>query len=500
LHDIGKIGIPDAILQKPGRLDDAEQTVMRGHPALGASILAEARSDELSALVPLIRHHHEWEDGSGYPEGLRADEIPDGAAIIAVADAFDTMVTDRPYRRARPFDEAFDELYRAAGTQFRAEIVSALEKVVTDSHQMPPRIPARSDGGMTPEEREAVAGARQRFGGAMGDLRALNVLVDLANMTGDLADLPTFLRDVAGMVRRRFNYQHLMLLLLDPPTGELVVAAHSSNGGSNYEGHRLPRGAGITGVVMLHGEAQNVPDVTQSGVFSSEWPNKTGSELIVPLIADGRSIGVIDVESTKIAAFTSADEVLLTAIAGQVAAAINVAQLHDEAKRAAVTDGLTGVLNHRAFYDQLEELLIRHTRLAVVLFDVEGLKCVNDSAGHLAGDALLRRVAATIRAQVRADDMVARYGGDEFGVLMPGVSARAALARAESVREVLRSFRGDTLGLGLSPATVRFGVAEAPADGVTPVELVAAADARLYEMRNRFSMQRAADEIDARGE
>ena len=100
LHDIGKIGVPDAILQKPGRLDAAERALMREHPDVGAKILRDNLA--LTPLVPLVRHHHERYDGTGYPDGLRGDDIPLGAAIIAVADTFPTMTTDRPYRKALP--------------------------------------------------------------------------------------------------------------------------------------------------------------------------------------------------------------------------------------------------------------------------------------------------------------------------------------------------------------------------------------------------------------
>ena len=96
LHDIGKIGIPDAILTKKGPLDAAESQLMMSHAEVGAAIVMQA--EPLVHLAPLVRHHHEWHDGNGYPDGLKGEQIPLGAAIIAVADAYDTMTSDRPYR------------------------------------------------------------------------------------------------------------------------------------------------------------------------------------------------------------------------------------------------------------------------------------------------------------------------------------------------------------------------------------------------------------------
>jgi diguanylate cyclase (GGDEF)-like protein/putative nucleotidyltransferase with HDIG domain len=127
-HDIGKLGIPDAILLKPGSLTDDEWGLMRRHSEEGAQIID--RLGFLDDAVPAIRHHHERWDGQGYPDGLRGEEIPLGARIIHVADAFDSMLTSRIYRAARPLDEALGELRRASGTQFCPRCVTALERVV----------------------------------------------------------------------------------------------------------------------------------------------------------------------------------------------------------------------------------------------------------------------------------------------------------------------------------------------------------------------------------
>ena len=127
-HDIGKLGIPDAILLKPSSLTDAEWEIMASHAAEGASIIN--RLGFLSDAVPAIRHHHERFDGQGYPDGLGGEDIPLGARIIHVADAFDSMLTTRVYRPARPAHEALDELRRMSGTQFCPRCVSALEAIV----------------------------------------------------------------------------------------------------------------------------------------------------------------------------------------------------------------------------------------------------------------------------------------------------------------------------------------------------------------------------------
>ena len=121
LHDTGKVGVPDAILTKPDKLAQHEWTVIRKHSAEGARIVSYVR--ELAPIVPIIRHHHEWYNGTGYPDGLKGREIPLGARIVSIADAYDTMTTRRPYREVVSQEEACAELRRCSGTQFDPELV-----------------------------------------------------------------------------------------------------------------------------------------------------------------------------------------------------------------------------------------------------------------------------------------------------------------------------------------------------------------------------------------
>ncbi|HDQ26061.1 MAG TPA: HD domain-containing protein, partial [bacterium] len=116
LHDIGKIGISETIINKPGKLTNEEYSIIKMHPQLGANIISKIES--LKKLVPLVLSHHEWYNGAGYPLGLRGEEIPVGARIIALADAHSTITSKRPYREERSLEFALKELSRCAGTQF----------------------------------------------------------------------------------------------------------------------------------------------------------------------------------------------------------------------------------------------------------------------------------------------------------------------------------------------------------------------------------------------
>lgn len=127
VHDIGKIGVPDAVLTKPGTLNDEEWASIRQHPRIGAEILGQAA--ELSEIAGIVRHHHEKWNGQGYPDGLKEYEIPLGSRIIAVCDSIDSMLSERPYRRPLSQQACREEILRNSGVMYDPDIV---ERIVRD--------------------------------------------------------------------------------------------------------------------------------------------------------------------------------------------------------------------------------------------------------------------------------------------------------------------------------------------------------------------------------
>jgi HD-GYP domain-containing protein (c-di-GMP phosphodiesterase class II) len=130
LHDIGKVAVPDVILQSSKQLTEAQWTLIKQHPIIGAEVVSHVPTLRIAA--PGIRGHHERWDGKGYPDRLAGDAIPLAARVVMVADAFNAMTTDRPYRKARSQAAALHELRRCAGTQFDPEIVTAVERLCAD--------------------------------------------------------------------------------------------------------------------------------------------------------------------------------------------------------------------------------------------------------------------------------------------------------------------------------------------------------------------------------
>ena len=162
LHDVGKIFTPKEILFKPGPLSDEEWRIMRRHPVDGAEILEQIAG--LKEMSKIVRYHQEAYDGSGYPEGLKGDQIPIGARIATVVDSFDAMVTDRPYRKGMSIEEAVEELKRNRGTQFDPQVVDTILELYQEGNLKPAHLPdpAHSIGSNGSAEAPGTNGARKK--------------------------------------------------------------------------------------------------------------------------------------------------------------------------------------------------------------------------------------------------------------------------------------------------------------------------------------------------
>ena len=136
LHDIGKVGIPFDVLSKPAHLTPEEYELIKSHSVLGERILEPLKLGSINRIARMVRHHHESFDGSGYPDRLKGESIPLGARILAIADSFDTIVSDRAYKRGRSYNDAIVELHRCSGTQFDPHLVESLLRTNVDSKSL----------------------------------------------------------------------------------------------------------------------------------------------------------------------------------------------------------------------------------------------------------------------------------------------------------------------------------------------------------------------------
>jgi diguanylate cyclase (GGDEF)-like protein/putative nucleotidyltransferase with HDIG domain len=479
LHDIGKIGVPDAILNKPAELTEDEWVIMRTHSMLGASIVSAV--EPLRDLVPIIRSHHERYDGGGYPDQLGGDLVPIESYIVSAADAFEVIVSRRAYKQAQTVEFACTELLEFRGTQFHPAVVDAFLRLLErDRAQGAAQL--RRIAGILHEDIEDVPGPglllEQFAASAHTHGRQLAILQRLASEISAVLDIDELAGRLLRIVCDAMGYENGFLLSLDEGGEHLVIRAAVGPSGS-YVGQRLPRGQGISWWVVEHGALQNVADGAQDPRFYG--PPEIRSVLCVPLQLGDERIGVLGVESARVAAFSREDEDLLTAVSHQVAAAVRVAKLHQAAKTAAATDPLTGLPNRRSFFARLEDELVRRdgAPLSVAILDANGLKALNDDLGHAAGDEALVRVGEILQEGVRDGDLVARIGGDEFAVLFSG----APLLIAERVmRRLAEKIARGTLTSGQRLPTIAWGVADAIGEATVDA-LMDAADRAMYRQK-----------------
>ncbi len=367
LHDIGKIGIPEKILFKPSRLSDDEYNLMKQHAALGAALVQEIES--LQHLAPFIRHHHEYYNGRGYPQGLADEQIPLEARILSVADAIEAMASDRPYRRALSATAILQELQKHSGTQFDSRIVDAFtqvikaqgETLIVNSARNISRIieqqnlepveqtsdtvtqtsvdnqstanPLHSDlDSMNIALQRAIAAHRRMEVSAQEGRDLAETLLKVAstiNMTLDLGRVLTVILEQLAVV---MDYDNASIMLVD---GEMLnsVARRSIH---------VPESQSLSVPVQKLRHIQEVMETQHAVVISDtyndpRWMHRAGSEQIrcwlgIPLMVQNRIIGMLNLSNGRPDYYTERHVQVATAFAAQAAIAIENARLFTQAQ------------------------------------------------------------------------------------------------------------------------------------------------------------------------
>ena len=484
LQDLGKLGLPDSILSKQKRLDPEERAIVMTHPVVGAGLLS--RSEALADLAPLVRAHHEWFNGDGYPDGLKGDAIPEEIRIAGVINAFFNVTIDLPATTTATIEDGLSELPEFAGVGLDPKITSAF--IAMCSAAAASRAPWYERLQQAMAKRHALSepgGPRDVL--TVADSRELRIIYRIAQETSSVLELDVLLQRIVDIIRQVMGYYMVAVML--PVDGRPGLQVGAQSGYSvNIKGRILEPGEGVTGWVFEHGTPLVVPDISAESRYVGLDP-QVRSELAFPLISRGRLIGVLNAESEYPDAFTAADLGLMSAVGSQLAACVEVAQLHHTLKREATHDPLTRLNNRRLFLDRIAKEIARanaaQEAFSVVFLDVNDLKMVNDTYGHLAGDALLREVANALTDAVRGEDLVARYGGDEFVVLLPGTPRAAANVVAQRITEGIARHRFLAGRQLVQIPGVSLGVATFPEDGTTADDLIAVADVTLYEQKRR---------------
>lgn len=456
LHDMGKLAVPEYILNKPGPLTPAEFEKMKLHASVGADILSSI--DFPYPVVPIVRHHHENWDGSGYPDGLKGTDIPIGARILSVVDCFDALTSDRPYRPRLPDSEAIAIL--------RDRRAKMYDPVVVDTFMDIHAVMAPTVSAQVIKTREGFSAITRSLG--IGDSASKQRLDEINASTGEtlallglateLSRRPT-VEDTAHAaavhLRRMVPASTCVLYLYDDAADDLVAAHTAGEHAAHFTSLRIPRGQRLTGWVAANKQSvRNSDPILDLGDSARDLRPPLRSCLGAPIFFGADTVGVLTIYSTVHDAFREDHQRIVEAVAKQIAPT-----LHGAIKRGREAVGVPE--DHIAENsDEMEVFGRRPENVVSALLLVAG-------AGHRGGSSdehFRALVAEATRKALRPDDTLVRYSETAFVAILPGTNKRSARALAELAIQSIQQ-------LGLQPPasapSVKIGVASTPDDGAT---------------------------------
>jgi diguanylate cyclase (GGDEF)-like protein/putative nucleotidyltransferase with HDIG domain len=506
LHDIGKLAVPEHIISKPGKLTPEEFEKMKIHPIVGAEILERVQFPY--PVVPIVRAHHEKWDGSGYPLGLRGEEIPMGARILAAVDCLDALASDRQYRRALPLDDAMRHVEMEAGTSFDPVVVEVLKKLYRQLElkaqgQDHPLAKLSTDvkvvkgtpaAGLEHNEANkydnavAAKGQQVEFLTSIASARQeAQMLFELSQTIGNSLSLDETLSVLSVRLKRLIPYDSIAIYC--KKDDRLIPEFVTGDNFRLFSSLQIPMGQGLSGWVAQNRKAiVNGNPSVEPGYLADDTKFSTlRSALAVPLEGLQGVLGVLALYHSEKDAFTNDHLRILLAIASKLGLSIENALKYRLAETSATTDYLTGLPNARSLFLHLDREMSRCRRheeaLTVLVCDMDGFKAVNDRFGHLEGNRLLRAFSQKLKESCREYDYVARMGGDEFVIVAPGLSPEDSLEKTFYFNQLAIDAGKQVTGEEIVSLSV--GAAYYPKDGRDAEQLLAEADRRMYVVKQQ---------------
>ena len=501
LHDVGKLAVPEHIINKPGRLTREEFDKMKVHPIVGAEILERVAFPY--PVAPIVRSHHERWDGSGYPDGLRGEQIPIGARVLAAVDTLDALASHRQYRNALPLDAAMEKVASMAGTLFDPKIVEILKRRYLELDRMAQSQPVtaeetslsvrvRVEKGLEPAagfEQPVIPAASENEADFLSSIASARqeaqTMFELSQDLGNSLSLGETLSVLSMRLRKLIPYDSMAVFLLK--NGRLIPELVNGDNFRLLSSLNVRIGEGLCGWVAENRKPimNGNPQVESGYVNDPEKFTTLRSALAVPLEGLSGVVGVLAMYRADRDAFTADHLRILLAVSSKIALSVENALKYQQAESSATTDYLTGLPNARSLFVHLARELARcrrtGTSLALMVCDLDNFKKINDLYGHLEGDKLLRDFAARLRETCREYDYVARMGGDEFVVVASGLKPEAADEKAQRLNQLAIEEGRKMAGRNLIALSV--GTAFCPEDGFDAERLLAEADRRMYSMK-----------------
>jgi diguanylate cyclase (GGDEF)-like protein/putative nucleotidyltransferase with HDIG domain len=507
LHDIGKLGVPEHVLMKPGRLTEEEFAKVKKHPTIGEAILDPV--DFPWPVHPIVKHHHERWDGTGYPSGLKGAQTPIGARILAVADVYDALTSNRSYRNAWTHERAIEEIKGLRGSHFDPAIVDAfldvIERVVKEM--------AREGYGplaATSTQRKKIS---RKADQAARDIRRASselwALYEVSQTLSSSVGLQETLTILSNKLEALLPGTACLILMKHEREDALMVRAAVGLNREFFEGCRTIGFACPSLIAARKCETYlgdyEPDDLMVNTVSTSEWI-KLKAALIVPVVHQGEVLGTINLYSPNLNAFGPDDRQLLEAISARAAMAMYNGILFDRTRSQSNTDPLTGLYNVRYLTGYIDERcrgamsatsdsderceipdsddLVQRAgdRFALLCLDLDSFKPINDNFGHQKGDQVLRELSTIFRKTVREHDILSRYGGDEFLVILQDSGQKEAEMMVQRLQMAVERYDPglNHPKLGALKVGASIGYACFPHDGQSFASLLSVADSQMY--------------------
>ena len=496
LHDIGKLAVPEYILNKPSGLTEWEMQKMRAHPSVGADILETVPFPY--PVVPYVRAHHERWDGKGYPDGLSGEDIPMGARILSVADCYDALRSDRPYRQAMTLEATLDYIKAQSGKAYDPKVVDALcqdvheieAEIAAGEQQLPPSVLDHIEDAYGTKTADKKTLTRTVFHDIASAHKEIQALYEISQSVGKSLNVSETTALLTEKIQKLVPYDACSIYLLNSETNRLVPYYTVGAEQAELEQVEVAVGDGVTGWVAAN--TQPISNVSPAPDFAKlrHLNEIFDSCLGVPLVIEGKTLGVITLYSKITAAFSHDHLRLMETISRQAAVAINNSIIYEETQEDAYTDLLTGLPNLRYFRVFGEQELKRATRtgypVSFLMMDLNAFKQINDRYGHRVGDRTLIEIAHVLRNQMRKSDTCVRYGGDEFVAMLPGVNRQLVQGTIERIHQAINGHdilldEDRSVRVGISVGSATF-----PDDGSELESLITLADQQMYRSKIVF--------------
>lgn len=481
LHDMGKLAVPEYILNKPGPLTPAEFEKMKLHASVGADILSAIEFPY--PVVPIVRHHHESWDGTGYPDGLKGSDIPIGARILSVVDCFDALTSDRPYRPRLSDTDALRILTDRRGTMYDPLVVDTFVRVhksIAPSHDEIAAggrgLSAITRGSLPTIEGVLIGGSR------LDDISAsteeMLLLYELARSLSGRLELADAADVISKHLRRLVPATTCVFFLYDANSDELVAAHAAGENASHFSDIRIAMGQRLSGWVAANRQTiVNSDPMLDLGEVARVLRPPLRSCLSTPLQADKELVGVLTVYSTHREAFTEDHRRIVEVVARQVSETVRHSVDFRREQTEKLRDELTGLPNRQHLERFVASELGAATGLPCSILLIEVTQSTPRVGLRGPGQRVIAQAAAAMRAGLRGADLLFRYDTERFVALLTQTDAATADALGRRVANELTTIRlGEEENAGV--AVVRMGRATAPDDGTTLSDLISTAENR----------------------